>query len=265
MRVSSTMPLSRMIRVMPTLKRSDRYTARWIATIPAAMAVRSANPSDCCTNTIVATIAPAPGADPVEAARIAREIVAPEVRSLEGVSSADLSGGASAVLSIRIDPVKLAESGISVAQITGVIGANQITLPSGTIVEDGIRLHKYWFSVSAEEQYERFESRLTDPMRRWKLSPTDLESLTKWEDYSRAKDEMFVHTDLPEARWNVVDAEDKRAARINMIAHLLSRIPYEDVEAPTLQLPERPPSRGYVRPARSLQHEVPDHAATLEG
>jgi len=131
------------------------------------------------------------------------------------------------------------------------------------LVEDGIRLHKYWFSVSDVEQQRRFESRLTDPMRRWKLSTTDLESITRWEDYSRAKDDMLVHTDVPEARWYVVESDDKRRSRINMIAHLLSQIPYEEVEAPLLALPERPPSRGYVRPDRSLQHEVPDHAATL--
>lgn len=132
------------------------------------------------------------------------------------------------------------------------------------LVEDGIRLHKYWFSVSDVEQQRRFESRLTDPMRRWKLSTTDLESITRWEDYSRAKDDMLVHTDIPEARWNVVESDDKRRSRINMIAHLISQIPYQDVEQPELTLPERPPSRGYVRPDRSLQHEVPDHAATLE-
>jgi polyphosphate kinase 2 len=132
------------------------------------------------------------------------------------------------------------------------------------LVEDGIRLHKYWFSVSDVEQQRRFESRLTDPMRRWKLSPTDLESITRWEDYSRAKDDMFVHTDIPEARWNVVESDDKRRSRVNMIAHLLSQVPYEDVEAPLLDLPPRPPSRGYVRPDRSLQHEVPDHAASLQ-
>jgi polyphosphate kinase len=132
------------------------------------------------------------------------------------------------------------------------------------LVEDGIRLHKYWFSVSDREQQRRFESRLTDPMRRWKLSPTDLESISRWEDYSRAKDEMLVHTDIHEARWNVVESDDKRRSRINMIAHLLSQIPYEDVEPQSLRLPDRPAPKGYVRPARSLQHEVPDHAATLE-
>ncbi|MGB7818821.1 MAG: polyphosphate kinase 2 [Ornithinibacter sp.] len=133
------------------------------------------------------------------------------------------------------------------------------------LVEDGIRLHKYWFSVSDAEQQRRFESRLNDPMRRWKLSPTDIQSILRWEDYSRAKDDMMVHTDIAEARWNIVESDDKRRSRINMIAHLLSQIPYEEVEAPALVLPERPPSRGYVRPDRSLQREVPDYAATLEG
>ena len=85
------------------------------------------------------------------------------------------------------------------------------------LVEDGILLRKYWFSVSDEEQQRRFRSRLDDPMRNWKLSPMDLESITRWEDYSRAKDEMFVHTDIPEAPWHVVESDDKRRARINMI------------------------------------------------
>jgi polyphosphate kinase 2 len=131
------------------------------------------------------------------------------------------------------------------------------------LIEDGILLRKYWFSVSDAEQERRFRSRLDDPMRRWKLSPTDLESLTRWESYSRAKDEMFVHTDIPEARWNVVESDDKRSARINMIAHLLSTIPYEGVEQPELEMPERPASTGYVRTDRSLQLEVPDHAAEV--
>ena len=132
------------------------------------------------------------------------------------------------------------------------------------LVEDGIILRKYWFSVSAEEQYRRFESRLTDPMRRWKLSPTDIEAVPKWEDYSRAKDEMFVHTDIPEARWNVVEAEDKRSARINMIHHLLDSVPYHQVEREPLTLPPLPASQGYRRTEKSLLNEVPDHAATLE-
>jgi len=131
------------------------------------------------------------------------------------------------------------------------------------LVQDGIRLHKYWFSVSDVEQQQRFESRLTDPMRRWKLSSTDIESIARWEDYSRAKDEMMVHTDVDESRWNIVESDDKRRSRVNMIAHLLTQIPYAEVEAPSLKLPKRPPSKGYVRTARSLQHAVPDHAATL--
>ena len=133
------------------------------------------------------------------------------------------------------------------------------------LAEDGIMLRKYWFSVSGKEQERRFRSRLTDPMRRWKLSPTDLESLTRWEDYSRAKDEMFVHTDLPGNRWRVVEAEDKKRARINMIADLLASVPYVKVQRPDLTLPKRPPSTGYKRTERDLQQYVFDFAATLEG
>ena len=132
------------------------------------------------------------------------------------------------------------------------------------LMEDGIMLRKYWFSVSDKMQMKRFKSRLTDPMRRWKLSPTDLESLTRWEAYSRAKDEMFVHTDIPEARWNVVESEDKKRARLNMIAHLLSSVPYKKVEMPTLKLPKRPASTGYERTDRSLQFEVPDITKGME-
>ena len=131
------------------------------------------------------------------------------------------------------------------------------------LIDDGILLRKYWFAVSDKEQEKRFRSRLTDPMRRWKLSPTDLESITRWEEYSRAKDEMFVHTDLPGNRWNVVEAGDKKRARINMISHLLSTIPYEHVDRPPLTLPDRPRSNGYVRTERRLLNEVPDVTATL--
>ena len=131
------------------------------------------------------------------------------------------------------------------------------------LVEDGILLRKYWFSVSDEEQQRRFLSRLDDPMRSWKLSPMDLESITRWEDYSRAKDEMFVHTDIPEAPWHVVESDDKRRARINMIAHLLGTIPYRDVKPPMLKLPPRPPSQGYIRVPRDMQALVPDHADGL--
>lgn len=131
------------------------------------------------------------------------------------------------------------------------------------LVEDGILLRKYWFSVSDEEQERRFRSRLDDPMRRWKLSPMDLESISRWEDYSRSKDEMFVHTDIPEAPWHVVESDDKRSARINMIAHLLSTIPYQDVQPPPISLPPRPAAMGYVRMPRDLQTYVPDHASML--
>jgi polyphosphate kinase 2 len=131
------------------------------------------------------------------------------------------------------------------------------------LVEDGIRLVKYWFSVSDEEQERRFRSRLEDPLRSWKLSPMDLDSRARWVEYSRAKDEMFVHTDIAEAPWYVVEADDKRRARLNCIAHLLSLVPYEDVLEPPLELPPRPPESDYERPPRDLFRYVPDHAATL--
>ncbi|MEO3840399.1 MULTISPECIES: polyphosphate kinase 2 [unclassified Streptomyces] len=133
------------------------------------------------------------------------------------------------------------------------------------LIEDGILLRKYWFSVSDAEQERRFRQRLSDPARRWKLSAMDLESITRWEAYSRAKDEMFVHTDLPEAPWFVVESDDKRAARINMIAHLLSTVPYREIRQPELRLPPRPPPSGYERPPKHLQTYVPDHAAALLG
>ena len=131
------------------------------------------------------------------------------------------------------------------------------------LVEDGIQLIKYWFSVSDEEQERRFRSRLEDPLRSWKLSPLDLESRARWVDYSRAKDEMFVHTDIDEAPWYVVEGDDKRRARLNCIAHLLSVVPYEDVLETPVELPPRPPESDYQRPPRELFRYVPDHAATL--
>ncbi|GAA2106971.1 polyphosphate kinase 2 [Actinomadura alba] len=131
------------------------------------------------------------------------------------------------------------------------------------LVEDGILLRKYWLSVSDAEQERRFRSRLDDPMRRWKLSSMDLKSITHWEDYSRAKDQMFLYTDTPEVPWYVVESDDKRRARINTIAHLLSTIPYQKVEREPLEIPARPPSRGYERPPRDMQTYVPDHAAKL--
>jgi polyphosphate kinase 2 (PPK2 family) len=131
------------------------------------------------------------------------------------------------------------------------------------LIDDGILLRKYWFSVSDEEQERRFHSRRDDPMRRWKLSPMDVESILRWEDYSRAKDEMFVHTDTEDAPWWVVEADEKRRARINMIAHLLSTVPYQEVEPPKIDLPKRPAAQHYERPPRELFRAVPDHAAAL--
>ena len=133
------------------------------------------------------------------------------------------------------------------------------------LIDDGILLRKYWFSVSDEEQQKRFASRKDDPMRRWKLSPMDLESITRWEDYSRAKDVMFTHTDTPASPWFVVESDDKRRSRLNMIFHLLSSIPYESVIQPPIDLPPRPASTGYRRTERSLQTYVADHASTLVG
>ncbi|MBF4547802.1 polyphosphate kinase 2 [Corynebacterium afermentans subsp. lipophilum] len=132
------------------------------------------------------------------------------------------------------------------------------------LVEDGIMLRKYWFSVSDEEQYKRFQSRRNDPLRQWKLSPMDLESITKWEDYSRAKDEMFVHTDIPSAPWYTVESEDKKRSRINVISHLLSTIPYEHTKPDLPEIPERPETTDYERPPRDEFRYVPDVAADLE-
>ncbi|WP_277305993.1 polyphosphate kinase 2 [Spongiactinospora sp. TRM90649] len=131
------------------------------------------------------------------------------------------------------------------------------------LIEDGIMLRKYWFSVSDGEQERRFRARLDDPMRRWKLSEMDLESITRWEEYSRAKDEMIVHTDIPESPWYEVESEDKRRARINMISHLLSTIPYREVSRPALEIPDRPEASGYRRPPRRPESYVPDAAARL--
>jgi polyphosphate kinase 2 len=132
------------------------------------------------------------------------------------------------------------------------------------LVEDGITLIKYWFSVSDDEQQKRFKSRLKDPMRRWKLSDTDLFSITKWEDYSRAKDAMFAVTDIPEAPWWTIESDDKRSARINAISHLLSQIPYEKIDPPEVTLPDRPDADDYDRPAREQYKYVPDAAAELK-
>jgi len=139
----------------------------------------------------------------------------------------------------------------------------QVPVFERMLVEDGITLIKYWFSVSDDVQESRFRSRLEDPMRRWKLSETDLLSITRWEDYSRAKDEMFEATDHADARWWTIESDDKRAARLNTIKHLLSQIPYEHRAPETVEIPDRPASDSYDRPARELHEYVPDHAGTL--
>ena len=131
------------------------------------------------------------------------------------------------------------------------------------LVDDGIVLLKYWFSVSEEEQKRRFEARIDDPLKQWKLSPIDLKSRTRWVDYSRAKDEMFVHTDIPECRWNVVESEIKRNARINCISHLLDHVPYETTKPKRVKLPKRQADAGYERPPETLYSYVPDVAAEL--
>jgi polyphosphate kinase 2 len=126
------------------------------------------------------------------------------------------------------------------------------------LVRSGVILLKYWFSVSDEEQERRFHKRMQDPRRRWKLSPMDLESRMKWLEYSKAKDIMFSHTDIKQAPWYVVDADDKRRARLNCISHVLSQIPFEDITPDPIGLPPRPPETGYVRPPMEDQTFVPD-------
>lgn len=126
------------------------------------------------------------------------------------------------------------------------------------LIRSGIILIKYWFSVSDEEQEKRFQSRNHDPVKRWKLSPMDLESIKKWVDYSKAKDQMFAHTDIKQAPWYVVNADVKRYARLNCIHHLLSMIPYEDFTPGPVDMPSRQDDKGYVRPPISDQTFVPE-------
>ncbi len=133
------------------------------------------------------------------------------------------------------------------------------------LIDDGVLLRKYWFSVSEDEQLRRFRSRLSDPLRRWKLSPMDMESIYRWEEYSRAKDDMMVHTDTPASPWFVVESALKKNARLNMISHLLSSIPYQQVEPEKVELLKRPQTGNYRRPSRDLATYVPDFAATLVG
>ena len=127
------------------------------------------------------------------------------------------------------------------------------------LVRSEINLIKYWFSVSDEEQERRFRARIEEPHKRWKLSPMDLESRTRWVEYSRAKDEMFAHCDIKQAPWYVVNADIKKHARLNCIRHLLSQIPYEDLTPEPIELPQRRSGKGYIRPPISDQTFTPDY------
>jgi polyphosphate kinase 2 len=124
------------------------------------------------------------------------------------------------------------------------------------LVRSGIHLIKYWFSVNDEEQETRFVERMRNPIKRWKLSPMDLESRRRWVEYSKAKDVMLKHTDRKQTPWFLVDADDKKRARLNCISHLLRQIPYKDIAPIELDLPPRQPDTGYQRPAKSAQRWV---------
>jgi len=128
------------------------------------------------------------------------------------------------------------------------------------LVRSGITIVKYWFSVSDKEQERRFKSRIEDPTKRWKLSPMDLQSRDRWQDYSRAKDDMLVHTDIGQARWYVVNSDNKKRAHLNCIAHLLNLFPYKDVTPKKMKLPKRKPElrEGYARPPLDIQNFVPE-------
>jgi polyphosphate kinase 2 len=132
------------------------------------------------------------------------------------------------------------------------------------LIRDGIILVKYWLSISDEEQRRRFQGRLNDPARRWKLSPMDVEAQSRWVDYAEAKDVMFSFTDTKDSPWWVVDAEDKRSARLNLIAHLLSMVPYERVAEPKIKLPEVQ-RRAYVRPPMESQTFIPRRYIVVPG
>ena len=127
------------------------------------------------------------------------------------------------------------------------------------LVRSGIMIIKYWFSVSDDEQERRFQGRIKDPTKRWKLSPMDLESRKLWVEYSKAKDDNFAHTDIKQAPWFVVNADVKKHARLNCIKHLLSMIPYEDLTPEPVKLPPREKATGYVRPPMGDQTFVPEH------
>lgn len=126
------------------------------------------------------------------------------------------------------------------------------------LIRSGIILLKYWFSVSDEEQERRFQARIHDPTKRWKLSPMDLESRAKWVEYSKAKDEMFAYTDIKQAPWYVVNSDDKKRAHLNCISHLLSLIPYQDLTPEPITLPPRQTRTRYVRPPITDQTFIPE-------
>jgi polyphosphate kinase 2 len=126
------------------------------------------------------------------------------------------------------------------------------------LVRSGIIVLKYWFSVSDEEQERRFKNRISNPLKRWKFSPMDLESRSRWLEYSKAKDTMFAHTDTKQVPWFVVNADNKKKARLNCISHVLSKIPYEKVELEPIELPPLPEHKGYVRPPMDYQTFVPE-------
>ncbi len=126
------------------------------------------------------------------------------------------------------------------------------------LVRSGIQLIKYWFSVSDEEQERRFQARIHHPTKHWKLSPMDLQSRSRWVEYSKAKDQMFAHTDIKQAPWYVVNADNKRRARLNVIHHLLGMIDYEDISPEPVTLPPRQEKTGYVRPPMADQTFVPE-------
>jgi len=126
------------------------------------------------------------------------------------------------------------------------------------LVRSGIIILKYWFSVSDEEQERRFQSRLETPVKRWKLSPMDIESRDRWVEYSRAKDTVFEHTDIKQAPWYVVPSDDKKRARLNCISHFLSSINYKDITPDMIELPPRKNEQSYIRPPMSEQTFVPD-------
>ena len=125
------------------------------------------------------------------------------------------------------------------------------------LIRSGTYLIKYWFSVSDDEQEKRFQGRIRSPIKRWKLSPMDIESRKHWVEYSKAKDDMFAQTDTKLTPWFVVDADDKKKARLNCIAHLLQQIPYTDLTPVEVELPPRQPNTGYKRPKKSSQRFVP--------